>query len=84
MTLTMAACTQDDLASEFEEIKEIVGVSQAPEVVNGFEATTRSVVKENTSDFSLLWAAGESIGVYGSSITNTKYTSTNKSNSFSF
>ena len=81
MTLTMAACSQDDLSSEFEEIKDIVGVAQTPEVVNGFEATTRSVVKENTSDFSLLWAAGESIGVYGSSITNTKYTSTNKSNS---
>ena len=81
LTLTMAACSQDDLASEFEEVKEIVGVSQAPEVLNGFETSTRSVVKENTSDFSLLWAAGESIGVYGSSITNTKYTSTNKSNS---
>ena len=81
MTLSMAACSQDDLSSEFEEIKDIVGVAQTPEVVNGFEATTRSVVKENTSDFSLLWAAGESIGVYGSSITNTKYTSTNKSNS---
>lgn len=81
MTLTMAACSQDDLASEFEEIKDIVGTVQGPEVVSGFKATTRSVVKENTSDFSLLWAAGESIGVYGSSITNTKYTSTNKSNS---
>ena len=79
--LSMSACSQDDLASEFDEVKDIKGVVEAPVVVNGFEATTRSVVKENTSDFSLLWAAGESIGVYGSSITNTKYTSTNKSNS---
>ena len=81
LVLSMSACSQDDLASEFEEIKDIVGTVQGPEVVSGFKATTRSVVKENTSDFSLLWAAGESIGVYGSSITNTKYTSTNKSNS---
>ena len=76
MTLTMAACSQDDLASEFEEIREIVGVAQAPEAVSGYEAT-RSVVSESGDDFSLLWAAGESIGVYGSSITNTKYTSKN-------
>lgn len=79
MTLTMAACSQDDLASEFEEIREIVGVAQAPEAVSGYEAT-RSVVSESGDDFSLLWAAGESIGVYGSSITNTKYTSKNSSN----
>ena len=79
--LSMSACSQDDLASEFDEVKDIKGVVEAPIVVNGFETVTRSVVKENTSDFSLLWAAGESIGVYGSSITNTKYTSTNKSNS---
>lgn len=81
LAMTVASCSQDDLASEFEEIKDIVGTVQGPEVVSGFKTTTRSVVKENTSDFSLLWAAGESIGVYGSSITNTKYTSTNKSNS---
>lgn len=81
LAMTVVSCSQDDLASEFEEIKDIVGTVQGPEVVSGFKATTRSVVKENTSDFSLLWAAGESIGVYGSSITNTKYTSTNKSNS---
>ena len=81
IAMSVVSCSQDDLASEFKEIKEIVGVAQAPEAVNGFGAATRSVVKENTSDFSLLWAAGESIGVYGSSITNTKYTSTNKSNS---
>ena len=81
IAMSVVSCSQDDLASEFKEIKEIVGVAQAPEAVNGFQTATRSVVKENGEEFSMLWAAGESIGVYGSSITNTKYTSTNKSNS---
>ena len=76
----VAACNQEDSTSEYGEVKAIEATAQTPEEVSGFE-TTRSVVVESGNDFSLWWAAGESIGVYGTSIKNTKYTSTNKSNS---
>ena len=75
----VAACNQEDSTSEYGEVKAIEATAQTPEEVSGFE-TTRSVVVESGNDFSLWWAAGESIGVYGSSIKNTKYTSTNTSN----
>ena len=75
----VAACNQEESASEYSEIKAIEAEAQTPEEVSGFEAT-RGVVVENSNDFELWWAAGESIGVYGTSIKNTKYTSTNKSN----
>ena len=81
MALSMAACSQDDLASELSEVEAIEGVAEAPEVVSGYEASTRSVVVEDGEEFSLWWAASEAIGVYGSNFKNTKYTSTNKSNS---
>ena len=75
----VAACNQEESASEYSEIKAIEAEAQTPEEVSGFEVT-RGVVVENSNDFELWWAAGESIGVYGTSIKNTKYTSTNKSN----
>ena len=75
----VAACNQEDSTSEYGEVKAIEATAQTPEEVSGFE-TTRTVVVEKNNEFSLWWAAGESIGVYGSSITNTKYTSTNTSN----
>ena len=78
IVVSMSACSQEDLTSE-NAINEIKGVAQAPNAVSGYE-TTRSVVVEGDDDFSLWWAAGESIGVYGSSLTNSKYTSTNSSN----
>ena len=81
MTLSMAACSQDDLASELSEVEAIEGVAEAPEVVSGYTTSTRSVVVEDGEEFSLWWAASEAIGVYGSNFKNTKYTSTNKSNS---
>ena len=81
MTLSMAACSQDDLASELSEVEAIEGVAEAPEVVSGYAPSTRSVVVEDGEEFSLWWAASEAIGVYGSNFKNTKYTSTNKSNS---
>ena len=77
--VVVAACNQEDSTSEYGEVKAIEATAQTPEEVSGFE-TTRTVVVEKNNEFSLWWAAGESIGVYGSSITNTKYTSTNTSN----
>ena len=81
MALSMAACSQDDLASELNEVEAIEGVAEAPEVVSGYATSTRSVVVEDGEEFSLWWVASEAIGVYGSNFKNTKYTSTNKSNS---
>ena len=81
LALSMAACSQDDLASELNEVEAIEGVAEAPEVVSGYATSTRSVVVEDGEEFSLWWAASEAIGVYGSNFKNTKYTSTNKSNS---
>ena len=43
MALSMAACSQDDLASELNEVEAIEGVAEAPEVVSGYAASTRSV-----------------------------------------
>lgn len=74
----IAACNEEEAVTESGEVKAIVGAAQAPQMVNGVNAT-RSVVVENNDAFELYWAAGEAIGVYGSSIKNTKYTSTNKS-----
>ena len=79
IALSMTACNQDDFASNSNELKEIEGVAQTSEVVSGYKAS-RTVVSEEGDEFSLWWAAGESIGVYGSSLTNSKYTSTNTSN----
>ena len=81
LALSMGACSQDDLSSECNEIRAIEGAAPAPEVVSGYATATRSVVVEDGEEFSLWWAASESIGVYGSNFKNTKYTSTNKSNS---
>ena len=75
----IAACNEEEAVTESGEVKAIVGAAQAPQMVDGVK-TTRSVVVENNDAFELYWAAGEAIGVYGSSIKNTKYTSTNKSN----
>lgn len=79
IALSMTACNQDDFASNSNELKEIEGVAQTSEVVSGYKAS-RTVVSEEGDEFSLWWAAGEFIGVYGSSLTNSKYTSTNTSN----
>lgn len=78
IVLSMTACSQEDLASD-NPIKEIKGEAQASQAVNGFKST-RSVVVEDGEEFSLWWAAGEAIGVYGSNFKNTKYTSSNSEN----
>ena len=58
----VAACNQEDSTSEYGEVKAIEATAQTPEEVSGFE-TTRTVVVEKNNEFSLWWAAGESIGV---------------------
>ena len=81
LALSMTACSQEELSSESKEFETIEGVAEAPSIVDGFGTDTRSVVVEDGDEFSLYWAASEAIGVYGSNFKNTKYTSTNKSNS---
>jgi hypothetical protein len=81
MTLSMASCSQEELSSGSNECETIEGVAETPEVVSGIDNVTRSVVVEDGDEFALYWAASEAIGVYGSNFKNTKYTSTNKSNS---
>ena len=81
LALSMTACSQEELSSESKEFETIEGVAEAPSTVDGFGTDTRSVVVEDGDEFSLYWAASEAIGVYGSNFKNTKYTSTNKSNS---
>lgn len=79
MVISLAACSQEEIETANNEQNEIEGVAQAPLSVNGYK-TSRTVVAEDDENFSLWWAASESIGVYGSSLTNSKYTSTNSSN----
>lgn len=79
MVMSLAACSQEEIETANNEQNEIEGVAQAPLSVNGYK-TSRTVVAEDDENFSLWWAASESIGVYGSSLTNSKYTSTNSSN----
>ena len=79
MVMSLAACSQEEIETANNEQNEIEGVAQAPLSVNGYK-TSRTVVAEDDESFSLWWAASESIGVYGSSLTNSKYTSTNSSN----
>ena len=79
MVMSLAACSQEEIETANNEQNEIEGVAQAPLSVDGYK-TSRTVVAEDDESFSLWWAASESIGVYGSSLTNSKYTSTNSSN----
>lgn len=79
MLMSLAACSQEEIETANNEQNEIEGVAQAPLSVDGYK-TSRTVVSEDDESFSLWWAASESIGVYGSSITNSKYTSSNSSN----
>ena len=46
----VAACNQEESASEYSEIKAIEAEAQTPEEVSGFEVT-RGVVVENSNDF---------------------------------
>lgn len=79
MLMSLASCSQEEIKTANNEQNEIEGVAQAPLSVDGYK-TSRTVVAEDDESFSLWWAVSESIGVYGSSLTNSKYTSSNSSN----
>lgn len=71
----LSSCLQEETA--FQEFEYIDAVPEIPVEVDGF-AGTRSVVNETSSGIEMLWGTSESIGVYGSNLTNAKFVGTNK------
>lgn len=70
-----SSCAQRELDSPEAEV--ITAIAELPESEDGF-VDTKSVVSEKDSGFEMIWDTKESIGVYGSRMTNVKFTSTNK------
>lgn len=70
-----SSCAQQELDSPKAEM--ITAIAELPESEDGFVGT-KSVVSETDSGFEMIWDTKESIGVYGSRMTNVKFTSTNK------
>ena len=77
--LTAAAvfnsCVQQTL--EEPDYETIEATAELPVSEDGFVGT-KSVVSENDNGFEMIWDTKEAIGVYGSRMTNVKFTSTNK------
>lgn len=71
----LGSCVQQEMNEPETEV--ITAEAELPECEEGF-AGTRSVVSETESGFEMIWDTKESIGVYGSRLTNVKFTSTNK------
>ena len=71
----LGSCVQQEINEPETEV--ITAEAELPECEEGF-AGTRSVVSETESGFEMIWDTKESIGVYGSRLTNVKFTSTNK------
>lgn len=70
-----SSCAQQELDRPEAEV--ITAIAELPEFEEGFVGT-KSVVSETDSGFEMIWDTKESIGVYGSRLTNVKFTSTNK------
>ena len=70
-----SSCAQKELDRPEAEV--ITAIAELPEFEEGF-VDTKSVVSEKDSGFEMIWDTKESIGVYGSRMTNVKFTSTNK------
>ena len=73
--VSTTSCSQDETVDSAEEIIETV--AELPVEVDGFGAS-RGLIVADGDDIEVWWGPKESIGVYGSSMKNTKYTSTNK------
>lgn len=69
------SCSKDETAKDSTETIEATLV--LPEEIDGWTGT-RSVVVEDGTKIQFWWAPNESIGVYGTRLTNKKFTSTNK------
>ena len=75
MCMAVSCVNEDELI--IESSNEIEAELELPVESDGF-ATTRSVVYETSSGMEMYWGTSESIGVYGTSLTNSKFVSTNK------
>ncbi|MBQ8900029.1 MAG: hypothetical protein IJY72_03655, partial [Akkermansia sp.] len=69
------SCSKDETTKDSTETIEATLV--LPEEIDGWTGT-RSVVVEDGTKIQFWWAPNESIGVYGTRLTNKKFTSTNK------
>lgn len=72
---SMASCSQDETATNTME--DVEAVTEIPFEVDGY-ATSRGLIVEDGDEIEVWWMTKESIGVYGSSLTNAKFTGTNK------
>lgn len=71
----LGSCVQQTLEEPSAET--IMAVAELPVSEDALEGT-KSVVSENDNGFEMIWGTSESIGVYGSRLTNVKFTGTNK------
>lgn len=71
----LGSCVQDEMNQPETEV--ITAIAELPECEDGL-VDTKSVVSETDSGFEMIWDTKESIGVYGTRLTNVKFTSTNK------
>ena len=71
----LGSCVQQTLEEPSTET--IMAVAELPVPEDALEGT-KSVVSENDNGFEMIWGTSESIGVYGSRLTNVKFTGTNK------
>ena len=71
----LGSCVQQEMNEPETEV--ITAEAELPEFENGL-VDTKSVVSETDSGFEMIWGTSESIGVYGTRLTNVKFTGTNK------
>ena len=71
----LGSCVQDEMNQPETEV--ITAIAELPECENGL-VDTKSVISETDNGFEMIWDTKESIGVYGTRLTNVKFTSTNK------
>ena len=71
----LGSCVQDEMNQPETEV--ITAIAELPECENGL-VDTKSVINETDNGFEMIWDTKESIGVYGTRLTNVKFTSTNK------
>lgn len=69
------SCSKDETATTTME--EVEATTEIPVEVEGF-ANTRGLIVEDGEEIEVWWMTKEAIGVYGTRLTNSKFTGTNK------
>ena len=69
------SCSKDETATN--SVEDVEAVTEIPFEVDGY-ATSRGLIVEEGDEIEVWWMTKESIGVYGSSLINAKFTGTNK------